>query len=76
LSQLPVVSGQDVIRALEKAGYAIDRQKGSHVILREIGSPFRRITVPDHKEIAKGILRAIIRQTGLTVEQFANLIRD
>lgn len=76
MSQLPVVSGHDIIRALEKAGYTIDRQKGSHVILRETSSPFRRVTVPNHKEVAKGTLRAVIRQTGLTVEQFANLLRD
>jgi predicted RNA binding protein YcfA (HicA-like mRNA interferase family) len=63
-----------VVRVLEKLGYALDRQKGSHMIVREITAPFRRVTIPDHKEIAKGTLRAIIRQAGLTVEEFQNLL--
>ena len=43
------------------------------MILRQIEYPFRRIVVPDHKEVAKGTLRGIIRQTGLTVEEFKKL---
>lgn len=74
MSALPVVSGREVVKALEKIGYVLDRQRGSHMILRQPNPPHRRLTVPDHKEVAKGTLRAIIRQAGLTVEEFNNLL--
>jgi predicted RNA binding protein YcfA (HicA-like mRNA interferase family) len=63
-----------VVKALRKADYEQDRQRGSHIILRQLAYPHRRITVPDHKEIAKGTLRAIIRETGLTVDEFKALL--
>ncbi len=44
------------------------------MILRRQTPPHRRLTIPDHKEVAKGTLRAIIRQAGLTVEEFRNLL--
>jgi len=75
VSVLPQVSGREVIAALEKTGYERDRQKGSHIVLRQISYPNRRLVVPDHKEIAKGTLRAIIKQAGLTVEEFNQLLR-
>lgn len=74
MSALPVVSGREVVKALEKIGYVLDRQRGSHMILRQPTPPHRRVTVPDHKEVAKGTLRAIIRQAGLTVEEFNDLL--
>ena len=70
MSALPRVSGREVVKALQKVGYERDRQRGSHVVLRQTASPHRRITVPDHNEVAKGTLRAIIRQSGLTVDEF------
>jgi predicted RNA binding protein YcfA (HicA-like mRNA interferase family) len=74
LSGLPVLSGREVVKALSKIGYSLDRERGSHMILRQTSSPFRRLTVPDHKEIAKGTLRAIIRESGLTVDGFKELL--
>ncbi|MBN1586748.1 MAG: type II toxin-antitoxin system HicA family toxin [Candidatus Omnitrophica bacterium] len=74
MSHLPHLSGQEVIAALVKIGYTKDRQKGSHIVLRQDFSPYRRIVVPDHREIAKGTLRAIIRQAGLTVDVFKELL--
>ena len=74
MSALPVVSGREVVKALDKIGYILDRQRGSHMILRQQTQPHRRLTVPDHTEVAKGTLRAIIRQAGLTVEEFKNLL--
>lgn len=59
---------------LEKVDYFVDHQTGSHIILRNENPPNRRLTVPDHKEIAKGTLRSIIRQAGLTMEEFRKLI--
>jgi predicted RNA binding protein YcfA (HicA-like mRNA interferase family) len=63
-----------VVKALGKKGYVIDRQQGSHMILRQQNPPHRRLTVPDHKEVAKGTLRAIIRQAGLTIDEFIDLL--
>jgi predicted RNA binding protein YcfA (HicA-like mRNA interferase family) len=74
LSKLPIVSGRGVVKALAKIGYERDRQKGSHIVLRQVTEPYRRLTVPDHDEIAKGTLRSIIRETGLTVEEFLDLL--
>jgi predicted RNA binding protein YcfA (HicA-like mRNA interferase family) len=71
---LPVVSGREVVKALGKIDYVFDRQRGSHMILRQQSPPHRRLTVPDHAEVAKGTLRVIIRQAGLTVEEFTDLL--
>jgi predicted RNA binding protein YcfA (HicA-like mRNA interferase family) len=75
VSALPRVSGREVIASLGRAGYEFDRQTGSHIILRNPKPPFRRMVVPDHKEIATGTLRAIIRQAGLTVTEFGALLK-
>ncbi len=72
--KLPIVSGIELVKALSKIGYEIDHQTGSHMILRHRQYPHRRLTVPNHKEIAKGTLRAIIRQAGLTVEELVKLL--
>ena len=76
MSKLPVLSGKEVCKALEAIGYRLDHQTGSHIILRNEPPPYRRVTVPNHKEIAKGTLRAIIRQTGLTLELFLELLQE
>ena len=73
MPKLPIVSGKDVIKALHKIGYDIDHQTGSHMILRQTLEPHRRLTVPNHKEIAKGTLLAIIKQAGLTKGSVENL---
>ena len=74
MSVLPRVSGREVVKALARVGYEQDRQRGSHIILRQIAYPHRRIVVPDHNEVAKGTMRAIIRQAGLTVDEFKALL--
>jgi predicted RNA binding protein YcfA (HicA-like mRNA interferase family) len=74
VSTLPRISGRELVQSLKKIGYEQDRQRGSHIILRQTDSPHRRVTVPDHKEVAKGTLRAIIREVGLTVDEFRNLL--
>ncbi len=74
MSKLPVVSGREAVKALRKVGYVEDHQRGSHMILRHKDPPHRRLTVPDHKELAKGTLRTLIREVGLTVEEFRGLL--
>jgi predicted RNA binding protein YcfA (HicA-like mRNA interferase family) len=59
---------------MKQLGYELDRQAGSHMILRQNVPPFRRLTIPDHREIAKGTLRSIIREAGLTVDEFRALL--
>ena len=75
MPKLPLISGIEAVKALAKIGYGIDHQTGSHLILRHKEEPHRRLTVPNHKELAKGTLRAIIRQSGLTVEEFVGLLK-
>jgi predicted RNA binding protein YcfA (HicA-like mRNA interferase family) len=72
--KLPVVSGGEAVRAFRKLGYEFDEQHGSHIILRHTVPPHRRLSIPNHKEVAKGTLRALIREAGLTVEEFARLV--
>lgn len=73
MPSLPRVSGRDTVKALSKVGFEFRRQVGSHMILKR-ESDGKRISVPNHDELPKGTLRAIIRQADLTVEQFANLL--
>ena len=72
--KLPVVSGSEAVRAFRRIGYQLDEQHGSHMILRHNDPPHRRLSVPNHKELAKGTLRALIREAGLTVEEFGQLL--
>jgi predicted RNA binding protein YcfA (HicA-like mRNA interferase family) len=72
--KLPVVSGVDTVAALSKIGFRVDKQSGSHILIRRIVSPHLRLSVPDHPELAKGTLRTLIRQAGLTVEEFTELL--
>ncbi len=74
MTRLPVVSGKELCSALKEIGYSVDHQTGSHIILRNENPPYRRLTVPNHKEIAKGTLRSIMRQAGLTIEELVDLL--
>ena len=74
--KLPVVSGRQVIRVLERIGYQIVRQKGSHIRLRDENDPEHLpITVPDHRTLKPGLLRQILRDANLTVDEFVKLLR-
>jgi|TARA_B100001964_G_C13650476_1_gene344501 predicted RNA binding protein YcfA (HicA-like mRNA interferase family) len=73
VSKLPRVSGRQCVKALEKAGFYKKRQHGSHIILRR-DDPFAQIVVPDHKELDRGTLRAIVRQANLSVDEFGTLL--
>jgi predicted RNA binding protein YcfA (HicA-like mRNA interferase family) len=73
MSKLPVISGQKCVNALSKIGFALRVQQGSHIILVR-DSPKTRLSVPNHKELDKGTLRAIIRRAGITVDEFMDLL--
>ena len=72
--RLPALRPQQVIRALERAGWQVHRQRGSHVSMRKEGVPFL-ITVPLHRrDLPRGTLRDIIKDAGLTVQEFLELL--
>jgi predicted RNA binding protein YcfA (HicA-like mRNA interferase family) len=73
MTKLPGTSGRECIRALGKVGFYFKRQEGSHVIMRR-DDPFAQTSVPLHKELDRGTLRAIIRQAGLSVDEFVTLL--
>lgn len=73
MSKLPRISGQECVKALEKAGFYVARQRGSHIILRR-DEPFGRVSVPNHKELDTGTLKGIIREAGLSVDEFIGLL--
>lgn len=75
MSRLPDVSGAELVKALGKAGFIVLRQKGSHVSMEKTDSTGRwRTVVPMHREIARGTLHDILKQTGLTREEFSKLL--
>jgi predicted RNA binding protein YcfA (HicA-like mRNA interferase family) len=73
MSRLPQVSGPDVVRVLEQVGFVVRRQHGSHIILRR-DTPFAQTVVPNHPQIDRGTLRAILRQPDLSVDEFTELL--
>jgi len=70
MSHLPVLSGRRVVKVFESFGWQVARQRGSHIILIKSGH-IATLSVPDHREVARGTLRALIRLADLTVEQLA-----
>jgi predicted RNA binding protein YcfA (HicA-like mRNA interferase family) len=74
LTRLPRgLSGRQVRRALERAGFYLKRQKGSHMVFRR-DQPFAQVVVPAHSRIDTGTLASILDAAGLTAAQFSDLI--
>lgn len=73
MGKLPVISGDDLIKVLEKIGYCVVRQRGSHVRLKAPEKP--SLTVPRHKNIKPGLLLKILKEVGLSREEFSSLLR-
>ena len=77
MPKLPRLSGRDTIRALERLGFEQVRQQGSHVVLRrETGGEVCGCVVPMHRELAVGTLRGLLRQAGITVDEFVNAVNS
>ena len=72
MPKMPIVSGQEAVRALQRLGFTLDRQRGSHAILKK-RTPLGEIgcVIPMHREIAAGTLRSALRMAGVEVEDFA-----
>ena len=74
MTKLPTgLSGQDLVKALQRVGFTVQRQRGSHIILRR-ESPHARVVVPNHKTLRVGTLRAILHEANLTVEQLLEIL--
>lgn len=73
MAALPSVSGERAVRVFQKAGWSKDRQRGSHVILIKAGHA-SSLSVPQHREVAPGTLRALIRAAGMSVDEFVALV--
>ncbi len=74
MSKLPRgLSGREVRRALERAGFYLKRQRGSHMIMRR-DQPFAQVVVPDHQSLDTGTLSQILDGAGLSVEEFLKLL--
>jgi predicted RNA binding protein YcfA (HicA-like mRNA interferase family) len=73
-SALPVLSGQQVARAFEKLGWQIVRQRASHIIMTK-ASEIATLSIPDHREVARGTLRNLIRAANVTVQEFVQAVQ-
>jgi predicted RNA binding protein YcfA (HicA-like mRNA interferase family) len=73
MPSLPVISGGDAVRVFQRAGWYVNRQRGSHVILLKAGS-IVSLSVPQHRELAPGTLRSLIRSAGMSIEEFVALL--
>ena len=71
---LPSLSGREAVHALEKLGWSVARQRGSHVIMTKPGER-ATLSIPDYPTIAKGTLRSLIRAAGLTIDEFVAATR-
>jgi predicted RNA binding protein YcfA (HicA-like mRNA interferase family) len=66
------ISGQELVKVLQRVGFVVSRQRGSHMILRR-ETPYARVVVPDHKRLRPGTLKQILNEAGLTVDQLLEL---
>ena len=73
MASLPVLSGQEVMRVLESFGWSVARQRSSHIIMTKAGE-IVTLSIPNHKEVARGTLRSLIRSANLTVDEFVKAI--
>lgn len=71
MPKLPRVSGAQVVRALERLGFAVARQRGSHIVLRRGSSG---CVVPNHRELKTGTLAGVLKQAGVSAEDFVNAL--
>jgi predicted RNA binding protein YcfA (HicA-like mRNA interferase family) len=73
MTKLPMISGRQLVRGLEQAGFVFDRQRGSHIMLCR-NDPPTTLSVPDHHELDRGTLRALLRQAGVSPSQLMELL--
>ena len=74
MAQLPILTGVEVVRAFEKLGWELSRQSGSHMVMTKDGE-IASLSIPKHKEVAKGTLRSLIRSANLTIDEFNEAVK-
>ncbi|MCB4756835.1 MAG: type II toxin-antitoxin system HicA family toxin [Elusimicrobia bacterium] len=75
MARLPVVSGPELIKALQKHGFNVVRQRGSHVVLQQRKENMSVTTVvPNHKELARGTLLSILRKVQISPEELVKIL--
>ena len=72
MARLPVVSGDEFVAAMHRIGYVHDHTRGSHMIL--VHPTRRRLSVPRHRELGRGMLRRLLRDAGVSRNEFARLV--
>jgi predicted RNA binding protein YcfA (HicA-like mRNA interferase family) len=73
MAKLPAISGAEAVRAFERVGWRRSRQRDSHLVLLKEGH-MASLSVPQHRELAPGTLRSLIRASGMSAEEFTNLL--
>lgn len=73
MASVPVLSGQEVVRVFESFGWGVARQRGSHIVMTK-ENEIVTLSIPNHKEVARGTLRSLIRSANLTVDEFVAVI--
>ena len=73
MTKLPVLSGKETVKVFQKAGWYVDRTRGSHVVMLKPGN-IASLSIPQHKELAPGTLRSLIRLSEMTIEEFVNYL--
>jgi len=74
VARLPVISGDNFVKVMRKVGYVWDHTEGSHMILLHPSG--YRLSVPRHRELSRGLLRSLIRDAGLSREEFIKLLGE
>ena len=75
MAGLPTLSGRHVVHVFSAFGWEVARQRGSHIVMTK-ENHMATLSVPDHKEVAKGTLRSLIRSAGLTVDEFLDAMNE
>ena len=71
MPKFPGLSGADIVRALEKIGFVVARQSGSHIVMKREG---QGCVVPNHKEVKVGTVNGLLRQAGVSAQEFSNAL--
>ena len=71
MPKFPGLSGADIVRALEKLGFVMERQTGSHIVMKREG---QGCVVPNHKEVKIGTVNGVLRQAGVSAQEFSNAL--
>lgn len=77
MSKLPLISGDKAVKCFERLGYEVVRQRGSHIRLHHKSDKSKRpLTIPRHKTLGKGLLRKLIRDAEITIEDLLQILDD